>query len=373
MRTRNLVAELIASRPDDWLDFLRTEYKIHAVEADGLVSLMYNLIESPLKVPVVQQCRGMVVDLETREVVAWPYDKFWSLGEALAAEIDWATAEVQEKLDGSLMILYWHPRTSRWRVASSGHPTAGGPFGTDRSRTFADAFWATWEAQGCKLPVTGVAEGVTFMLELCAPETRIVVKHAATRVVLHGARSTRKGNEAPNLSALAEYLNCPLVKSFPLDSAGACALAAAALNPVEAEGFVVVDAQHRRVKVKSPRYVALHHMKGEFSRRRAIQLWQAGETSELAVHFPELREEIDEISGKLNAAAMRACSDYLYTRAATGPDRKAFALRVKDLPWASVCFKLFSLPPGMIGFQDARAALRAQSTASLERLIEVLP
>lgn len=82
---RNLVAELIAARPDDWLEILRAELKIQTVEADGLVSLKYDQIESPMGNPLVQQCRGMVVDLETCEVVAWPYDKFWNLGEARAA------------------------------------------------------------------------------------------------------------------------------------------------------------------------------------------------------------------------------------------------------------------------------------------------
>lgn len=368
---KNLVEELIRERPSDWLEYLQSTYAIKAVQDDGLVSLKYNQIESPMDVPIVQQCRGMVVDLDAREVVAWPYNKFWNLGEARADTIDWSTARVLDKLDGSLMILYWHPRTGGWRVASSGHPTAGGSFGTDRARTFADAFWAVWDSEDLTLPGS-VWQDVTFMFELCASENRIVVKHDRPRLVLHGARECGTEISHETLDTCSILIGCDLVESFPLTSAEDCATAAATLNPVAAEGFVVVDAAFHRVKIKSPRYVSLHHMKGEFSRRRAIELWQAGETSELAVHFPELRAEIDAVSGTLNRAAQQAAVDALHASAAAGADRKEYATRVKDRPWASACFRLFGMRQNEITPAGAAAVLRAQSVASLERLVEAL-
>src|SRR5689334_3182288 len=67
------------------------------------------------------------------------------VGEKWADEIDWATATVYEKLDGSLVTLYWcaaprcHPHitTSRyeqeWNVSSSGVPDASGMCGRQRA------------------------------------------------------------------------------------------------------------------------------------------------------------------------------------------------------------------------------------------------
>jgi tRNA splicing ligase len=53
---------------------------------------------------VVQECRGLILDESANwRIVAFPYTKFFNYGEEHAASIDWSTACVQEKLDGSLM------------------------------------------------------------------------------------------------------------------------------------------------------------------------------------------------------------------------------------------------------------------------------
>ncbi len=151
----------IASNPDTWLAQLVDTYKIIANVDGDLVSLKYNQIESPMDHPVVAQCRGMVVHIPSREIVAHPYDKFWNHGDLLAPEIDWSTARVQEKLDGSLMILYWDRWLHDWAVASSGTPRAGGSFG-NTDITFRNAFWRTFHDLGMKKPDVG-ARAITFM------------------------------------------------------------------------------------------------------------------------------------------------------------------------------------------------------------------
>ncbi|HEY6021479.1 MAG TPA: hypothetical protein VIY48_16725 [Candidatus Paceibacterota bacterium] len=139
------VAKLIASDPN-WLATLEEQYKISVTRDGDLVSLKYNQIESPMHEPVVQECRGMVVHVPSGKILAHPYNKFWNHGDKLAAEIDWATARCLEKLDGSLMLLFWEPHVG-WTVASSGTPRGTGTFGSD-SQTFGDAFWKTWETLG---------------------------------------------------------------------------------------------------------------------------------------------------------------------------------------------------------------------------------
>jgi hypothetical protein len=64
---------------------------------------------------------------------------------------------------------------------------------------------------------------------------------------------------------------------------------------------VVVDSRWRRVKVKSPLYVAIHHILNNISsEKRIIDLIVSGEDAEVASYFPEyavmfgsLRERID--------------------------------------------------------------------------------
>jgi len=72
---------------------------------------------------VVQECRGIVLDMDDDwAVVAYPYRKFFNYGERWAASVDWSSAAVVDKLDGSLATLYWY--RGQWHVASSGVPDA---------------------------------------------------------------------------------------------------------------------------------------------------------------------------------------------------------------------------------------------------------
>lgn len=370
------VHKLINSEPSSWLQILETDYMIHVVRDEDLVSLKYNQIESPMHEPIVQECRGMVVDTwGGGRILAHPYNKFWNHGDPLAAPIDWATARVQEKLDGSLMILYFHHRLDRWCVASSGHPTAGGSFGTGEG-TFREAFWRTFEALGMVLPggvrATGTYREYTFMFELCARENRVVVRHEQPRLVLHGVRRLLWGGakelNARELRAVADLHRWELVREYPITSIEECLRAAEALDPTQTEGFVVVDAHHNRVKIKSPRYVILHHMKGEATPRRAIELWQTGEAAELLGHFPEMAGAIQPIHEQLDQAAARTLEILNAHRVL--PTRKDFALAVKDLPEAAAVFLLYKEPSPTL--DDAKRIMRGQSLAALERLVERL-
>ncbi len=357
------VAALISSRPD-WLAVLTEQYAISAVVDGDLVSLKYNQIESPMHEPIVQECRGMVVHVPTGTILAHPYNKFWNHGETLAAQIDWDTARVLEKLDGSLMTLYWH---GEWCVASSGTPSAGGSYG-DESRAFRDAFWETWAALEYKRPHSDLSH-VCFMFEFCADAHRIVCKHERPRIVLHGARALTNGEEfnLDTLRTIAYRYGWEIVESYPLATAADALAAADAVNPIDTEGFVVVDGSFNRIKIKSPRYVALHHMKGEATPRRAIELWQTGETAEVLTHFPEFAPKILPVQSALETAVLRAHEDIVAAKDIES--RKEYAALVKERPWSAACFRHFA-DRHTVTLDDVTKTIRGQSLASLERLVE---
>ncbi len=52
-----------------------------------------------------------------RVVVCWPFDKFFNVQEQYAADIDWKDARVLEKIDGSMIKLFWYK--DAWRFATS--------------------------------------------------------------------------------------------------------------------------------------------------------------------------------------------------------------------------------------------------------------
>lgn len=69
----------------------------------NLVQFKYDQIESPKDDPIVQECRGLILDEANNwDVVAYPFKRFFNYGEPQCAEIDWSKAQVMEKCDGCL-------------------------------------------------------------------------------------------------------------------------------------------------------------------------------------------------------------------------------------------------------------------------------
>ena len=64
--------------------------------------------------------RGVILDPEAKRVVASPFPKFFNVGEK-ADSIPNLPFETFEKLDGSLIILFYHK--GEWRTSSLVQPT----------------------------------------------------------------------------------------------------------------------------------------------------------------------------------------------------------------------------------------------------------
>lgn len=270
----------------------------------NLVLLKYNQIASNFQHELVRECRGIVLDeSEDWRIVCRAFDKFGNLGEGYAADIDWTTARVQEKLDGSLATLYHY--AGDWRVATSGTPDATGDV-HGNGLTFHDYFWNTFQAEGGRLPAN---ENLCFSFELMGPMNRIVVVHEKPTLRLLSVRHRTTGQQfAPE--AHVHEVQIPAVRTFPLGSIEALQATFDGMSPLAQEGYVVVDAQFNRIKVKSPQYVALHHAKDGMTTRAFVEIARSGETSEVEAVFPELAKPLNEVRAKYTAFVERCEAEY---------------------------------------------------------------
>jgi hypothetical protein len=356
------IQKYLASHPPETLaDAYGISAKRHP-QFPNLVMFKYDQIASPMSERIVQECRGIILDeAEDWSIVSRPYDKFFNLGEGHASPIDWSTARVYEKLDGSLMTLYHY--AGQWRVASSGMPDAGGPVASGESMTFADLFWRTWKEDGYQLP-HGFEE-FCFMFELCSPHNRIIVPHAHPTLTLHGVRNLATSKEIEPENA-AENRGWRCVRSFPLACADDCLAAAAELRPLECEGYVVRDANFNRVKIKSPRYVALAHLKDGFTDRRIIELVRANEGSEFLSYFPEFAPRYNEVRDRYQRMITGIHAAYESIRDI--PAQKDFAAEALKTPWSAV---LFSMRSGRAATPEA--FLKDATIYAVERMLGFAP
>lgn len=295
-----------------------------------LVSLKYDQINSPMDKRIVQECRGIILNSDDNwNVVARPFDKFFNLGEGLAANIDWKTAKYLEKLDGFLMQLYWYK--GKWQVASSGSPDASGEVnGTGIS--FAEMFWNTFSRMGLKKPHN--QHNLNFLFELTGRANRVVVQHTSDSLTLIGVRDTQ-GQEYPVSDFKGIY---PVVKEFPIGNIEEALATLTNMPPLEQEGYVVVDAAFNRVKVKCPAYVALRHMRDGMSLRRVLDVVRRGEIAEVLAAFPEWTEQFQDVKTRLDFFVSEIHTVYETIKDIQG--QKAFALEAVKTRCPGALFNL---------------------------------
>ena len=276
--------------------------RVHREE--NLVLLKYQQLSAPFQFAVTRECRGIVLELDTWRVVCYPYEKFFNASEPFAAKappLDMKTVRTYEKLDGSLATLYWYNK--KWRVSSSGTPDGDGLL-TD-TETFAEMFWRIWKKEGYAYPKD---KKMNYVFEMIARDNTIVVVPKEDELILHGARRLPSLEEVwPEEIAEANGWKC--VQSYPLKSFKQIEAACKTLNPHEHEGFVLVDANFRRRKVKSPAYVGLSLLSsrgGNDNERNLLRIVRQNEVDEYLSYYPQwevmgkyIRERYNEAMEKI--------------------------------------------------------------------------
>ena len=204
-------------------------------------------------------CRGLITDKEGR-VLARPFKKFFNLGEPAATVIQLGTYEVQEKMDGSLGILYW--------VDDVPFLATRGSFTSDQ---------ATKGSEMLRKNVEGIKwfdRNLTYLFEIIYPENKIVVDYGRKeRLVLIGAIDTETGVdveipddcpfERPEVFTVDLLKNPNLVLELELD------------QKENAEGYVLFRHGHR-VKIKFEEYKRLHRLLTECTARSIWDLMRTG-------------------------------------------------------------------------------------------------
>lgn len=320
---------------ENGLEKLSNEYQIKVnrhQKYSNLVCLKYSQLNSPMNEIIVQQSRGIILDeAKNWQIISYSYDKFFNYGEPNAVNINWENATVYDKLDGSLMVLYYY--NNNWQVQSSGTSDATGavngfPF------TFADLFWRVWHELNYQLPND---KEYCFSFELLTPYNRIIVQQNNNDLILHGVRNLQTLQEE-NPKFWAEKYDFHLVKSFPLNNWQAILKVAENLDPMASEGYVICDANFNRVKVKAPQYVAIAHLRSGFSTGKMLQIILTNEGEEFLAYYPEWTQIYEQIKEKYDNLVKEI--QETYEKYKNIPVQKDFALAIKHLPYSGILFAL---------------------------------
>lgn len=338
----NIMLALTEKIRKDGLESL-TEFNIgmrrHSIYPN-LILFKYLSITADFSLDFVKQARGIILDEDNDwAVVSYPFNKFFNAGESRADIIDWPSAVVEEKLDGSLIQVYTY--RNQIQVGTSGTPDASGE--VDYSGiTFRDLFMDVLLSACGKIGIDSYESlfdpFYTYIFELRTPKNRIVVPVTKSTVTLIGMRNLISLQEVVPGKTLMDKMPFDLPKVFPLNDLHGILEAAEALDPMEQEGYVVKDRYSQRIKVKSPEYVALHYLRSYNTPKSALGIIRGGEMDEVLAHFPEYTELFSEVSGKYESLICE--TDSAYTLFKDVDTQKEFALSISDLKCKGALFHM---------------------------------
>lgn len=373
------------------------------------VSLNYDQILVKNGDLLAEQCRGMVVrptqfdrfvfgddwklpPVGNVDVVAWPMNRFYNHGDAAQADVDWSDPQlrVYEKLDGTMMVVYWDASKARWHAGTRSVPEADLPIRVGHMEigdmTFSELFfralretreavegrvlgWATCalcgvirnEAAHPDLPcptddrsphvwhvdpdkVVHLNKELTYVFELTTPYNRIVVKYDEPRVTLLAARHTATGRELS-----IEELNLPHVPRpqtwASLHEPVALAAFVNSSDPASLEGAVVCDSRFRRVKVKNKSWVLSSKAKDlvTVSRRSALEAILQGKVDDvLPLVEKDIAEQLESMRRATRDYFKQVDNNFVDWKLRSNGSRKEFASLVMGSgDWTPAYFNLW--------------------------------
>jgi len=294
----------------------------------NLVLFKYDQIKSPTYHPIVRECRGIILDENNNwRIVSYPFNRFYNYGQE--EELNWSTAVVQEKLDGSCLQLYHY--AGEWLVATSGTADASGQV-NGYGFSFEHLFWKTFNKLEYRLPVN---KKFTYIFELCTIYNKVVVDYKESRLVLLSCRCLLNQKEYKFVDH-----NWEVVKNYPLTTIEDLKNNLKITKGNEVEGYVIVDKTFNRIKIKSEAYVRLHHIKSNINTpNNLLEIIRKNETEELLIYFKEFQKEINQLHNKYYKLIVLINSTWEEHKHIS--NKKEFALTIKHLFYSDCLFSLY--------------------------------
>lgn len=306
MQTNSLLCNFIKEHPKDYEAILsQPPYKLNMNREGDYVIFNYSQYGSDFSNKIVQEARGIIIDVTTLDVVCWPFRKFSNYGIESCDEIDWSTAKVQEKVDGCIIKLWYDKKNNEWIISNNRNI---------RASKIVDFVGKNLE---CKIKQCFVSQGLnysllnkdyTYIFEYVSPYNRVIIQYDKDEVYHLGTRSNLTGEEF-NID-----IGIKKPALYDIHSVEDCLVAADGLNKdsidsysITNEGYVVVDANWNRVKIKSLKYIEAHaklsglYLEGEkLSKDKIVELILNGDDEEFISHYPKQKLIIYKYKNAVN-------------------------------------------------------------------------
>lgn len=316
-------------------DLTREPYNlfVRESETDGRVLFKYSPA-SPKDNEICQECRGLILDEESNwDIVCRSFNRFFNAGEEEAATLS-GNLRVYEKVDGSICRFYYFH--DEWHCASMTGIDASKVWIDDKHNFFGLVLRALAEYG---LDWSGFTLGLDpewcYTYELATQDNIVVVPHKGYHLYYLNEYNVSENREYFNPDGRVECC-----KVYDFSSLEEVQQAATFLDDNQ-EGFVVVDENWNRIKVKGDRYFKLHFMLNNGKPDYLTLIFNDGK-DEFLSYFPRFAEGFAKVEKQLAdiewyAELLRDNTSYLWDYS-----RKDFAASVDVIkPFQSFIFRCY--------------------------------
>lgn len=261
--------------------------------------------------------RGMVVAKPSQDfdnnflslIKSFPFTRFRNHGEKEAAPIDFAQAEMLEKMDGTMVGVFFPSKNPEFHTRKMLSTHAA-----DMERNLTTFYGKDYKFLPLiqeyvnQLAFSQEDEIYTFVFEFIHEASCVLTRYTPDQYGLYllGARNLVNHNELSEdeLDRVAQRLGAFRPRRFAALADHAEISKMFTLIGAETpnfEGFVFRDkVSGHRVKVKDPEYVQKHHMLDNQRYKYLIPIILKGEEDEIIAYFPSVKERVDEFKKAFN-------------------------------------------------------------------------
>ncbi len=278
------IQSFIQSNPNNWEELLAgAPYFLRIKHQDNLIMFNYTQGRS-IPSEIVNEARGLILEAGTFRVVRYMFYRFYNFQEAGAAQIDSNSMFATEKIDGSIVGIYYY---NGWHISTRN------TFDADAANVGDVNFFveiiAALDNEGILL--TDLDKNLTYVFELVSPNVQQIVHYDNQNLYFLMARDNT------TLEEVQLDNNWRRPQRFEAKSIQDIAAKIQELNGKEFEGVVVEDKYHNRVKVKNLEWLKYHklHNNGRLTNVNIVEMIMSGEDAEYLSYYPEHTERFNMI------------------------------------------------------------------------------
>ena len=260
--------------------FINHPYNLNVKEDSenkNLYMLCYKRNNNFDKHSFLNECRGIILEKNTNKIVCYTLPKINKINimeDSISTEInnsisnnteisnnfDWSKVSVEESIDGTHLRLFYY--NDKWCVSTTRMIDANKSKWGNR-KSYYDMFMDAYE--NCKdeiFNLDNLNKDYCYGFVLQHPDNEIVIEYNKASLVHVVTRSLKSENF---LEELDIDIGCPKPKKYDIDSYTRLLKICYLEEEFETEGYVIVDENRNRYKIKSKNYISYKELKGNYS------------------------------------------------------------------------------------------------------------